>query len=220
MSFSSNMPIPPAALNYFKALVVNLKKNYPVKSGLLTRIYLHWSVAPHGDEFPDYNLMVLLKNNDYSIVVTGNPQDNAPGLNNNAIHSHTWHRNTGAVGISIDGMDGATVNNFGPDPLSDTELLYLCGAAAAVAKVYNIDTSGKVAVGENHLDNNNNNVNTKGENTILTHGECAIIDSYPSERWDLGTLVPLAAGTSLTPAMRTASGNQLRALIHRIKLEL
>ena len=220
MPFSASMSIPEKALNYFKALVVNLKKNYPVKAGLLTRIYLHWAVAGRGSTFTDYNLMVLSDNNNFRIVVTGNPQDNVAGLNGNAIHSHTWNRNTNAIGIAIDGMDGATVNNFGPDALSESSLLYLCGAAAAVAKAYGIDTSGKVINGTNHLDNNGNNVNTTGENTIITHGEAAIIDAYSSERWDLGTLAPLPSGVGLTSEMRIASGNQLRALIHRIKLEL
>lgn len=217
MAFTANMAIPDADLKYFKNLVTELKTKFPVPAGKLTRIYLHWTVAPHGIDFVDYNLEVVLRNNKLGVDVTGNPQDNVAGMNNNTIHSHTWHRNTNAIGISIDGMDGATVNNFGPDAPSDEEILFLCGAAAAVCKAYEIDASGFVLNGENHADNNGNNINTKGEHNILTHGECAVIDAYPTERWDLGVLAALPKGESLTPAMRTASGDILRAAIHRIK---
>jgi len=220
MTFQANMAISDADLQYFKKLVVELTTKYPVPAGILNRIYLHWTVAPHGIDFTDYNLEVVLRNGKLGVDITGNPQDNAEGINQNPIHSHTWHRNTNAIGISIDGMDGATVDNFGPDAPSEEELLFLCGAAAAVAKAYDIDASGVVINGETHLDNNNNTVNTKGEHIILTHGECAVIDAYPSERWDLGVLSPLPHGVALTPAMRTASGDVLRAAIHRIKAML
>lgn len=214
------MEIPASALNDFKALTKVLESKYPVKPGLLCRAYLHWTVAPHGVEFKDYNLEVVLNAGKLAIHVTGNPQDNAPGLNNNAIHSHTWHRNTGAIGISIDGMDGATVNDFGKDAPSELELLYLCGALAAASKAYGFEIDGHVTTGATHGDNIGGTVNTKGEKVVLTHGECAVIDKYPTERWDLGTLEALPAGMPLTPAMRTASGDKLRACAHRIKLML
>lgn len=220
MSFDPNMTIPDYALKDFKAMAHNLETHYPVKTGLLTRIYLHWCVSGYNNEFPEYNLEVVKSDKGWKIDITGNPQDNAPGLNNNAEHSHTWHRNTGAIGISIAGMLNATINNFGEYPLTNDQLLYLCGAVAAAAKAYGIDTNGVVGHGTNHSDDNGNNVNTKGEKTILTHGECAIIDFYQNQRWDLGTLEPLPAGESLTSAKRIESGNKLRTVIHRIKAKL
>ena len=214
------MDIPANALQDFKDFEQLLETQYPVERGLLTRIYLHWSVAPHGMKFSDYNAMTLL-NGKLTISVTGNPQDNAPGLNDNPIHSHTWHRNTGAVGVSIDGMEGATVDNFGHAAPSLLEILYLCGCVAATAKAYHIDLSGVVPQGgQTHLDNDGGTVNTAGEANALTHAECAVIDLYPTERWDLGVLEALPEGESLTPEMRTTSGNTLRECARRIKLLL
>jgi hypothetical protein len=112
-------------------------------------------------------------------------------------------------------MDGASETNFGPDGVQVHELEFLCALAALCAVEYGIDSNGTVAApGSDHLDNNNANVNTAGEHNILTHGECAVIDAYPTERWDLGTLVALADGASLTPAMRSQCGDALRERIH------
>jgi len=220
MAFNSQMEIPSAALEDFKSFLHLLQLKYPVASGLLNRIYMHWTVSRYCDEFPDYNAEVIILNNKCELVITGNPQDNAPGLNNNPIHSHTWHRNTGAVGISIAGMLGATVDNFGSYAPTEMELLYLCGGVAALGKAYDIDVNGTVSQGSAHLDNNDQTVNTKGEFNVITHGEAAVIDAYPNERWDLGVLEPLPFGVSLTPAMRVTSGNKLRECAHRIKLML
>jgi hypothetical protein len=214
----SKSVITTAELAKFRQIRDLLKSKYFAPG--LKREYYHWTVAPHGVTFPDYNLEVVYRDGGYDIVITGNPQDNAPGFNNNPVHSHTWHRNTGAVGISIDGMDGAEVHNFGKDAPTETELIYLCGAGAAVAAAYDIDANGAVSEGETHIDNNGKTINTKGERNILTHGECAVIDAYPTERWDLGCLEALPEGEELTPAIRTASGDQLRALTHRIKAML
>lgn len=213
--------VPNAVIVQAQNLANELRAKYPIPRGLIKREYYHWSVAPHGDEFPDYNVMALLKDGMYELVVTHDPRDNAPGLNDNVEAAHTWHRNTGAIGISIDGMDGATVNDFGSDALNEHALWALCAAGAAVAIAYGVDASGVVPIpGETHVDNNGNNRNTSGEPNVATHAEAAIWDFYPSERWDLGCFEALPEGTALTPAMRTASGNALRALTHRIKLQL
>ena len=219
MAFNPQMDIPDDALQDFKNFEQLLETKYPVKKGALNRIYMHCSFAPNGMKYSDYNVMTLL-NGKLTVSITGNPQDNVPGLTDNAIHPHTFHRNEGAVGISIDGMEDAKTDDFGSNAHSQLELLYLCGCVAATAKAYDIDISGVVKKGKTHLDKDGGTVNTKGENNALTHAECAVIDLYPNERWDLGILEAIAKGKSLTPKMRTTSGNILRECAHRIKLLL
>lgn len=211
-------PLLADALNSAKTFLATLPE---VPKGLLQRLYLHWAVEAFGCLDAQYNLEVDLEGGKWVMKMTHNPQDNAPGLNNNSEASHTWHRNTGAIGVAISGMDGAGEHNFGPDGVQRHEIEFLCALAAAACEKYGIDTSGLVASpGSNHADNNGNNVNTTGEPNILTHGECAVIDAYPDERWDLGSLVALPDGVDLTPAMRTATGNALRQRIHFYKTAL
>lgn len=216
-NFVSDAPVLAEALAAGKAL---LEKLPSISNGLIERLYLHWSVGCYDTTFPDYNAMVILKDGKWDLEITHDPRDNAPGLNDNAEASHTWHRNTGALGISIAGMLDATSNNFGPDPLNQHELEFLCAGAAALCTKYGIDASGKVTKDSTHTDNNGATVHTLGEPIILTHAECAVYDSYTDERWDLGTLVPLPQGVSLTPEMRTQSGNALRQRIHTYKLKM
>jgi hypothetical protein len=89
-----------------------------------------------------------------------------------------------------------------------------------------VDTNGTVpAPGATHPSSNDSgnhpgNVNTTGEHNLLTHAECAVIDDYPTERWDEGSLVPLPAGVSLTTAMRSQCGDALRARTHEYAVAL
>lgn len=176
---------------------------------------MHWEVEPYVDVDPAYNGVVPLLGGAWKMALSTDPRNQVAGLNDNPEASHTWHRNTGAVGLAIAGMSGASTTDFGPYPVQVHQLEFLCAMAAAFAVEYGIDAAGTVpAPGSDHADNNGANVNTTGEHTILTHGECAVIDAYPTERWDLGSFVPLPAGVSLTPAMRSQCGDALRARIH------
>jgi len=211
-AFDVSAPLLQSALDAAKEFA---KKLPGITRGLITRIYLHWAVEPFGCTDGQYNAEVDLEDGAWVMVLTHDPRDNAPGVDNNAEASHTWHRNTGALGIAISGMDGATATNFGPDGVQLHELEYLCALAAICAIMYRVDTNGTVpAPGSDHADNNDANVNTTGEHNILTHGECAVIDAYPTERWDLGCLHALPEGVQLTPEMRSESGDALRARIH------
>lgn len=192
-----------------------------VPAGGLSRAYLHWEVEQYADVDPAYNAVVPLLENVWKMALSTDPRNQVAGLNNNPQASHTWHRNTGAVGLAIAGMGGASTTDFGPYPVQEHQLEYLCGMAAAFCTKYEIVANGKVPPpGSNHADDNGDNVNTAGEWNILTHGECAVLDAYPSERWDLGSFVPLPAGVELTPAIRSLCGDALRERIHLYAAEL
>lgn len=223
-NFNPAAPIDPAVLAKAKAVLASLPA---VPAGSLSRLYLHWTVAPFGCTFGDYNGEADFENGDWKMIVTHDPRDNAAGVNNNPPASHTWHRNTGAVGVSIAGMSGATEQNFGPDAVTLTGLEHLCACAAAFASCYGIDALGAVQQGSTHAGDSGNTVDTAGEHTILTHAECATIDGYlcgftsdPDCRWDLGSLTALPAGTSLTKDMVAQCGDALRQRVHAYKAAL
>jgi hypothetical protein len=210
--FEPGAPLLEEAVAAARAFVPQLPT---VPGGSINREYLHWEVEPWDDADPAYNGVVVLRDGKWQMVLSHDPRDQVAGLNDNAPASHTWHRNTGAVGLAIAGMSGASTTDFGPYPVQVHQLEYLCAMAAAFAVKYGIDTAGTVPPpGSNHADDDGNNVNTTGEHTILTHGECAVIDAYPDERWDLASFVPLPAGLSLTTQMRSQCGDALRERIH------
>lgn len=165
---------------------------------------LHWTVAPMGCEFKDYDAMADVLDGNWHIGLTGNVIGNATG-NAATEASHTYLENSHSFGIALAGMDGATEANFGPDPVTIAGLETLCAMAAAVSRKYGIDVSARLP---------------NGRPTWATHAEYAVWDAYPNERWDLGSLTPLPRGIALTPEMRTTCGDALRERIRSIKLAL
>jgi hypothetical protein len=217
--FNLNAPVDPKILAKAKALFESLPE---IPSGLIARCYLHWTVGPLGMCFADYNAEALYTGSDWALKITHDPRDNAPGLNGNAEASHTYMRNTGAVGIAITGMDGADPNDFGPDGVTVTGLTHLCAAGAAFAKKYGIDTLG-LSSGSPY----------GGEPNILTHAEAANRCGNPFqysaygpapigdvERWDLSIFQPLPEGVALTNDMANTCGNALRQMTHAYKVAL
>jgi hypothetical protein len=213
--FDPNAAANPAIVAKAKALLASLPS---VPAGGLTRVYLHWTVGPLGMCFDDYNAEAVFVVGDWALKVTHNPQDNVSGFNDNPEASHTYMRNTGAVGIAITGMDGASTSNFGPDGVTWTGLQHLCAAAAAFCEKYGIDVAGTVASGP-----------FAGEPTILTHAEAADHPGNPEvyapygpattvERWDLDSFVPIPQGTPMPPS--SVCGNALRKLIRTYKIAL
>jgi hypothetical protein len=188
----------------------------------LKRIYAHWTVSTQGCNFTDYNGEAKFVNGQHVLALTHNPLDEISGYNSSPEIAGTWHRNTASIACAITGMDGATETNYGPDPVTVAGLTYLCGIMGAFAHRYGIDVHARVAPADAtaHADNNGDEVNTKGEWNLLTHGEVAVIDGYSSERWDLGSFVPLPSGLALTPAMRSQCGDALRLMTWRFMLAL
>ena len=128
------------------------------------KIYLHWSAGHYGQFFEDYHINI---DSDGSIYAS--TDDLSERL------AHTYHRNTGAVGVSLACCAGATSNDLGDEPPTTAQI-------DAMAKVV------MVLCDEFGLEINKDNV--------MTHGEAAdnidgIEASEPygcqstCERWDL-----------------------------------
>jgi hypothetical protein len=199
-------PLEPNAVNQMHAILGNLPT---MPAGwYLDRIYLHWTVEGQGACDGSYNIDTPLIGSVFVARIATDPRLNATSPVQDGYAAHTYQRNSHAVGISVNGMDGPGVDasDFGSDPVQLHAVEVMCAAAAAVAEKYAIDTLGKTP-GPAGL-----------EWDILTHGEVAVIDGYPDERWDLGRLHP--SPNPLTPAERSATGDLLRARIHQYKLAL
>ena len=141
------------------------------------KIYLHWSAGHYGQFFDDYHINI---DKDGSIYASTDDLSE--------VLAHTYHRNTGAVGVSLACCAGATSNDLGDEPPTTAQI-------DAMAKVV------MVLCDEFGLEINKDNV--------MTHGEAAdnidgIEASEPygcqstCERWDLQYLA-----TNESPAYTT-----------------
>lgn len=171
----------------------------------ISRIYYHWTVEGQGACDGAYNIVCPLIGGLYRATIATSPRLNATNPVQDGYAAHTWQRNSNAVGIAVNGMDGANVgpSNFGDDPVQMHAVEVLCAAGAAVALKYGLDASSQ-------LDN--------GEFTIETHATVAVYDGYADERWDLARFH--ADPAPLTNAERTASAALLRARTHQYKYAL
>src|SRR5450755_3197368 len=102
-------------------------------TGILDHIYLHWSVGNYQERFSDYNYMVVQESGLFVATETHDPRDNAMGV---SMASHTYHRNTHAIGVAAAAMQDATTSNFGPFPITQLLIEVLCSTTAALALKY------------------------------------------------------------------------------------
>ncbi|MBP2658499.1 MAG: hypothetical protein H6Q69_1531 [Firmicutes bacterium] len=126
------------------------------------KIYAHWSAGHYNQPFPEYHINI---DQDGSIYIsTDNLAD---------VLAHTWHRNSGAVGIALECCYKATTNNLGSEPPTDLQIESMSQVIAVLCHALNLTINKK---------------------HVLTHGEAADLDGYgiddtdPDMRWDLHIL--------------------------------
>lgn len=138
------------------------------------KIYLHWSAGHYFQTFGDYH-----------INITGDGKFYASTDNLADVLAHTYHRNSGAVGISLCCCVGATTGDLGDEPPTAAQIESMAQAICAVANGL------WLTIDVPH---------------VMTHGEAAdnvdglfLHDPYgcmtTCERWDLQYL-----GTEESPA--------------------
>lgn len=159
------------------------------EQGREPKIYLHWSAGHYNTVFDDYHVNIT---GDGTLYLTGNLSD---------LKAHTYHRNTGSVGISLCCAYGATTDNLGDEPPTVAQIEAMAQAIEAIADGL------WLTIDMEH---------------VMTHGEAAdnvdgIYASEPYgpqttvERWDLQFL-----GTAESPYYTTnyddehTGGNVLR----------
>lgn len=138
------------------------------------KIYLHWTAGHYGQYYlNDYHIAI---DYDGSIYVEHDLDE---------VLAHTYHRNSGAVGITLACCVGATSENLGSEPPTSEQIEAMAQVVVAVADGL------WLTIDKNH---------------VLTHGEAADNEDgiYPHdpygpkstcERWDLEYL-----GTSESPS--------------------
>ena len=154
------------------------------------KIYLHWTAGRYDTDYPDYHICI---NGEGKIVLMADLTETLP---------HTWHRNSGSIGIALDCAYGATNEDLGSYPPTAAQIEAMAQVTAVLAKALWL---------------------TIDRDRVMTHAEAAdnIDDLLPEgdeygpcngcERWDLQYL-----GTPESPAWTTnyddprTGGNVLR----------
>lgn len=86
------------------------------------KIYLHWSAGHYFQKFDDYHVNITA---DGKLYLTTDDLSE--------VLAHTYHRNSGAVGISLCCCAGATTNNLGDEPPTAEQIESMAQAICAVA---------------------------------------------------------------------------------------
>lgn len=124
------------------------------------KLYLHWSAGPYGQFFADYHINI---DEDGSIYVSTE--------NFAEIKAHTWHRNTGAIGIALACCYAADPDDLGPEPPTSLQIEAMAQAVAVLCKTLDLTIDCE---------------------RVMTHAEAADLDDYgpktTCERWDLWLL--------------------------------
>jgi hypothetical protein len=123
------------------------------------KIYLHWSAGRYSQFFNDYHVSV--DGEGYVYVSTDDLSETK---------SHTWRRNTGAIGIVLNCCYNATSNDLGEYPPTNLQIESIAQVVAALSKALDL---------------------TIDKEHIMTHAEAADLDGYgpgsgdSQTRWDL-----------------------------------
>lgn len=131
------------------------------------KVYLHWSAGHYDQTFSDYHVNIT---GDGTIYVSTDDLSE--------VLAHTYHRNSGAVGIALCCAVGATTDDLGSEPPTEAQIESMAKAIVAVCEGL------WLTIDKDH---------------VMTHGEAADNEdgldiAYPGgpygpqntcERWDL-----------------------------------
>ena len=154
-----------------KPTIVALEDLLPLArraKGRISKIYLHWTAGRYNQVFDEYHLCI---GRDGEIYLTCEELYE--------LKAHTWHRNTGSVGLTICCAYQATCRlngkaipfiDFGPYAPTQAQIEMLAKVIAVITQELDLDIN---------------------EDTVMTHQEAASLDGYgpgdgdPDLRWDL-----------------------------------
>lgn len=125
--------------------------------GYIDRIFLHWSAGHYGQPFADYHICIDKDGEVYAMTEELTE-----------VLAHTWHQNTGSVGIAMLCCAFATTNDLGKEPPTEVQIEVMSQLVAVLCSGLGLPCD---------------------TNHVRTHAEQADIDNYgPAttfERWDL-----------------------------------
>lgn len=139
------------------------------------KLYLHWSAGHYGQFFEEYHINI---DQDGSVYVST--------TDFSQVKSHTYKRNTGAIGIALACCYNATTGDLGPEPPTTAQVealaqvvAVLCEALDLTVDIYRVMTHAEAA-------NNLDGLNPGYESNGCPDGKYG--PGYSWERWDLWLL--------------------------------
>ena len=156
------------------SMAADAKNALYAKAGGTPAIYLHWSAGHYNQTFDDYHINI--KGNGDIVASTDDLSETL---------AHTYHRNTGAIGISLSCGYGANTKDLGDEPPTEAQIENMAYAVAVICYVLDIP------IDKMH-------VMTHGEAADNEDGRCPHEPYGPRttcERWDLEYL-----GTEESPS--------------------
>lgn len=160
--------------NELATMAVDAKDALYAKAGGTPKIYLHWSAGHYNQVFDDYHINI--KGNGDIVASTDDLSETL---------AHTYHRNTGAIGISLACGYGANTEDLGDEPPTEQQIENMAYTVAVLCYVLDIP------IDKMH-------VMTHGEAADNEDGRCPHEPYGPRttcERWDLEYL-----GTNESPS--------------------
>jgi len=160
------------------------------KAGILKRVIMHWTAGTYsvsGLDRKHYHFIIDGDGNEVRGDRT--PEDNI-SASDGRYAAHTQGANTGAIGVSVAAMHGATQSPFnaGPYPITPKQLDALCGLVSRLCREYGIPITRE---------------------TVLTHAEVQItLGIMQNGKWDISWL----PGMTATDAP-VFVGDKIRAMI-------
>lgn len=132
--------------------------------GYIDHLYMHWSAGNYHQAYTGYHICI---DNDGQIYLMTNDLTE--------LKPHTWHRNTGGVGIAMLCCAGAEANNgydadLGDQPPTEKQIEVMAQTIDTLSNALNIPIDADY---------------------VMNHYEAAMIDGYgpgsgdPETRWDL-----------------------------------
>lgn len=85
------------------------------------KIYLHWTAGRYDTDYPDYHICIT---GEGKIVLMAPLTETLP---------HTWHRNSGSIGVALDCAYGATSGDLGVYPPTAAQIEVMAQVVAALA---------------------------------------------------------------------------------------
>lgn len=142
-------------------------------------IVYHWAASRYDQVWEDYHYNIIFNQKTLKASIVKTCKEDTDVL------PHTWHKNTGRIGISLSCCYGATTNNLGAFPPTPQQIELACSLGGKLVNKYKIS-----------------------EEEIKTHAEWATIDGYgvgsldPETRWDLWVPNWKGKGKNLSQVMR------------------